>query len=189
MWICSLSWVWLVLQNQHRRSTVRCPVLRIRSRSSARFLYLRMIQKVGPALIGKAFQTDAPAAFLAVSSESSFKVFRGIQLAGVLRDIVGDKRVIALGDRAKPVPVEPFLRNVADVTEIARPQRGHGQQFRDERLIRIVRRHERVELDSFHLRHVAAARTAWPTSAARSTATARTTEAHGWPAEIRLWER
>lgn len=84
--------------------------------------------------------------------------------------------MIPLGQRSQLLPIEPFLRHVPHVAEVARPQGRHREQFAEQRLAGIIRARERIEL-----RSVAPA-TAKSRSAAKSRPSSR---AHRSPADAR----
>ena len=56
--------------------------------------------------------------------------------------------MILLRHRAELVPVKPLFCDGADVAEIARAQRRHGEELREQRLVRFLHANERVQLDT-----------------------------------------
>src|SRR5262245_41649899 len=134
-----------------------------------------VLEEILAAFVGELLEADGAArsepAFLDVLGEALQEPLRRIQLPGIGLHLLGDEGVIPLGDRAEPVPVEPLLGDVASVTEVTLPQGRDGQELRDERLIRVVRGEERIQLDAVDARTApGASRT--PPAATRSAETA-----------------
>src|SRR6185503_421658 len=84
----------------------------------------RILQKYRPPALAEALER----------LQTRFEPFIPFQLLRVGLDVGGDERVITLGDRAEPLPVEPLCRDIAHITQIPLAQRRYRQQLRPQRL-------------------------------------------------------
>ena len=112
---------------------------------------LMILQQVGAALSANRFMLapplgrEKPAAWAASPVKPCWKASNESSLRVSAFTSSAISVVVLGGNRAEPVPIEPFVGDVAHVAEVARAQRGHGEQFREQRLARVVGAGEGIE--------------------------------------------
>src|SRR6188474_3309099 len=71
---------------------------------------------------------------------------RRVELASVGFYVRRNHRLVLPDERLERAPVEPFVRDLADVAEISRSQRRHREQLRSQRLAGVIETNQRIEL-------------------------------------------